>query len=156
VDDQQIDLIVRVVLAWATAQPKIRAVALIGSHARGTARADSDIDLMLLATDPDSFRVAIEWVEQIDWYSIDARPQNWQDENYDAVWSRRIWLAPHSRELELSFAHLSWTSVKPIDAETRRVISEGCRILYDPDALLVRLCNATDYEIQNGDRRHSN
>jgi uncharacterized protein len=108
VDDQQIDLIVRVVLAWATAQPKIRAVALIGSRARGTARADSDIDLMLLATDPGSFRAEIAWLKQIDWQSIDTRPQNWQDENYDAVWSRRIWLTPHSRELELSFARLSW------------------------------------------------
>jgi predicted nucleotidyltransferase len=49
-----IELILRVVLAWATAQPKIRAVALVGSHARGTAGPDSDIDLMLLATDPET------------------------------------------------------------------------------------------------------
>jgi len=51
-----IELILRVILAWATAQPKIRAVALVGSHARGTAGPDSDIDLMLLATDRESFR----------------------------------------------------------------------------------------------------
>ena len=41
-----VDLIVQVVLVWAKAQPKIRAVALVGSHARGTARPDSDIDVM--------------------------------------------------------------------------------------------------------------
>ena len=50
-----IDLILRVVLAWATAQPKIRAVALVGSHTRGTAGPASDIDLVLLTTPPDPF-----------------------------------------------------------------------------------------------------
>jgi predicted nucleotidyltransferase len=56
-----IDLILRVVLAWATAQPKIRAVALVGSHARGTAGPASDIDLVLLTTPPDSFRADTTW-----------------------------------------------------------------------------------------------
>jgi hypothetical protein len=35
--------IIEVVLRWATAQPTIRAVALVGSYARGAARADSDL-----------------------------------------------------------------------------------------------------------------
>jgi predicted nucleotidyltransferase len=53
---QSIELIPQVVVAWVTAQPKIRAIALVGSHARGIARSDSDIDFMLLAMDPESFR----------------------------------------------------------------------------------------------------
>ena len=138
--DPQVDHILQVVLAWATEQPRIRAVALVGSHARETARPDSDIDLLLLATDPDNFRLDTMWVEQINWHSIDTRLQNWQDEDYGAAWSRRVWLDPHSREIELAFVGLGWASANPIDGGTRLVISGGCRVLHDPDAFLVRLC----------------
>jgi predicted nucleotidyltransferase len=71
---RDIEPILQVVLAWAIAQSKIRAVALVGSHARGTARPDSDIDLMLLTTDPHGFRTDTAWVEQIDWHTIDTLP----------------------------------------------------------------------------------
>ena len=40
------------VVAWAGRQSDIRAVALVGSYARGSAHADSDIDLVLLCVDP--------------------------------------------------------------------------------------------------------
>ena len=38
--------------AWAASQPDIVAVGLAGSHARGAARPDSDVDLVILSTDP--------------------------------------------------------------------------------------------------------
>jgi predicted nucleotidyltransferase len=151
--DPQVELILQVVLAWARAQPKIRAVALVGSHARGSARPASDIDLVLLATEPDGFRVNTKWVEQIDWHAIDARTRKWQDESYGAAWSRRVWLAPHDREIELTFVSLNWANANPINAGTRRVISEGCLILHDPDRVLVCLCRAVDRKVENGDRR---
>jgi hypothetical protein len=114
------DLIVQVVLVWAKAQPKIRAVALVGSHARGTARPDSDIDLMLLTTDPHGFRADTAWVEQIDWHAIDTLPHKWQDEDYGVVWSRRIWLEADRGQVELTFAPLSWADVKLLDTGTSR------------------------------------
>lgn len=131
-NDQSIDLILRLVVAWATAQPNIRAVALVGSHARGTARPDSDIDLMLLATDPESFRADATWVVQIYWYAIGTCPQKWQDEEYGKAWSRRVWLADCRWPVELTFASLNWANLGPLDAGTRQVISDGCRILHDP------------------------
>jgi hypothetical protein len=153
---RDIEPILQVVLAWAIAQPKIRAVALVGSHARGTARADSDIDFVLLATDPDAFRADTTWVAQIDWHAIDTRPQKWHDEEYGAASSRRIWLEPHYEQVELTFVSLSWANVKPIDEGTRRVISAGCRILHDPDALLTDICEAIGREIEDADRRNPN
>jgi hypothetical protein len=132
------DLIIQVVLGWVRSQPDIRAVALIGSHARGTACRDSDIDLVLLARNPDAFRADTTWVDQIDWPSIDAHPQTWADEDYGAAWSRRVWL--DRGEVELTLAGLSWADVNPIDAGTRQVIAGGCWILHDPDGLLARLC----------------
>jgi hypothetical protein len=154
VTDPQVDLIVQVVLAWATAQSKIRAVALVGSHARGTARPDSDIDLMLLATDPDAFRADNTWVAEIDWHAIGIRPHKWQDEDYGAAWSRRVWLTDRCVQVELTFASLSWSGADPPDVGTRRVISDGCRILHDPDGLLACLCRAISREIEHADRRN--
>jgi uncharacterized protein len=139
---QSIELILQVVVAWATAQPKIRAIALVGSHARGIARPDSDIDFMLLAMDPESFRADTTWVAEIDWHAVGTRLQKWQDEEYGAAWSRRIWLTDRCVQVELTFASLSWADREPPDEGTRRVISNGCRILYDPDELLCRLCEA--------------
>ena len=100
--DPPIDLIIQVVLAWVTAQPKIRALALLGSHARGTARPDSDIDLMLLATNPERFRTDTTWVAHIDWHAIGTHPEKWMDEEYGAAWSRRIWVSDSS--VEFTFA----------------------------------------------------
>ena len=50
------DRIIGVIVDWAKAQPAIEAVAVVGSYARGTARADSDIELVLLTTRPREFR----------------------------------------------------------------------------------------------------
>ena len=145
--------VARIVTAWAKAQPTMRAVALVGSHARGTAGPASDVDFMLLATDPDTFRADLTWVDQIDWHRIDAHPQKWQDEDYGLAWSRRVWLARASMPVELTFAPLCWANVDPPDGGTRRVISGGCQILYDPDGLLVRLCEAIGPEFEHADRR---
>ena len=147
--DPQVDPIVEVVLAWATTRPTIRAVALVGSHARGTARRDSDIDLVLLTTDPDSFREDTTWVTQIDWHAIGTRPQRWQDEEYGAAWSRRVWLADCHGPVELTFVSLSWAKANPIDAGTLSVISRGCRILHDPDAFCARLCEAAGRVVEH-------
>jgi hypothetical protein len=152
-DRLRIEHTIRIILAWATAQPKIRAVALVDSHARGAARWDSDIDLVLLVVDPQGFRTDTTWIVQIEWQALDSYPQKWQDEDYGAAWSRRIWPAADSRQVELTFAPLSWANVDPPDTGTRRVISGGCQILYDPDRLLVRLCEAIDPEFEHADRR---
>jgi predicted nucleotidyltransferase len=46
----QAERILQIIVDWAKKQPTIQAVAVVGSHARGTARAESDIDLVLLVT----------------------------------------------------------------------------------------------------------
>ena len=62
-----------------------------GRLSRSGSRAqDSDIDLVLLVTDPRGFRADTTWIEQIDWQELDSRPQSWQDEDYGVAWSRRI------------------------------------------------------------------
>ena len=138
----QAEHIVQIIADWAKAQPTIQAVALVGSHARGSAGADSDIDLVLIVTDPRAFRDETAWLDTIGWNAMGARPQRWQDEDYGALWSRRLWLETNHGEIEFGFASPSWDDVNPLDPGTRSVIADGCRILHDPRKILSRLCDA--------------
>jgi hypothetical protein len=60
----------------------------------------------------------------------------WQDEDYGVLWSRRLWLERVRFEVEIGFVRPSWAELNPLDPGTRRVVADGCRILYDPDRLL--------------------
>jgi hypothetical protein len=124
---------------WASAQADIRGLTIIGSHARGAARPDSDIDLTALALDPKAFKADTVWPHAIAWPGM--RLINWADESYGVVWSRRIRFEP-SCEVELSFGPLSWAALNPVDLGTRRIVLDGFRVLYDPDGLMTRLCAA--------------
>jgi uncharacterized protein len=137
------DRILDVIVQWARARQDIGGLALVGSHACGTARLGSDIDLVLLVAHPETFRSDASWVGSINWSGAGVRVAQWRDEDYGNVWSRRVWL-DGGVELEISFAPLSWASIAPLDAGTRRVIADGCRILDDPDGSLDRLCRAVN------------
>jgi len=60
----EIDAFIHDVVSWAATQPGIRAVALVGSHARGAATATSAIDLVLLADSPEQYLAHTGWVER--------------------------------------------------------------------------------------------
>jgi len=92
-----------------------------------TAR-NSDIDLVLLTTNPRAFRADTTWLDAIKWSTIGARPMKWEDEEYGELWSRRLWLEKKGGEVEPGFASLSWADTNPVDLETQRVIVDGCRI----------------------------
>jgi predicted nucleotidyltransferase len=48
---------------WAVKQPDIIAVAIVGSHARGMARPDSDIDVIVIVDDPAPYLEKSAWLE---------------------------------------------------------------------------------------------
>jgi hypothetical protein len=95
---------IQVMVDWAKARPTIQAVAVVSSHARGTARADSDIDLVLLTINPSGFRTDTAWLDAIEWNAIGGRPMKWEDEDYGELWSRRLWLEGNGGEAEFGFA----------------------------------------------------
>jgi predicted nucleotidyltransferase len=77
--------ILEVIIGWEKVHEDIRGVAMVGSHARGTARRDSDIDLVVLADNPEAFRTDGSWIEVIDWSSADVKVANWGDERLRGV-----------------------------------------------------------------------
>jgi predicted nucleotidyltransferase len=51
--------------SWASTQPDIMAVALVGSYAREAASETSDIDLVLLVNDPKVYLENTGWLKRL-------------------------------------------------------------------------------------------
>src|SRR5258708_5014906 len=103
------------VAKWAASRPDILGIALIGSWARGTATGASDVDLIILAVQPEAFRDA-NWPNEIPW-AVQTHAVGWHDVRYGAVWSRHVQLS-NAREIEFSFAERSWAATDPVDRST--------------------------------------
>jgi predicted nucleotidyltransferase len=114
---------------WVSEQPDIEAAALVGSHARGTLSANSDVDLIILTSAPTKYFQDKSWVTKF------GEVRECKVENWGRVESLRVFYRA-GLEVEYGFALPDWASI-PVEAETRRVISEGMRILFDPHAILV-------------------
>jgi uncharacterized protein len=132
------------VVAWVERKQAACGLALVGSYARGAARPDSDVDLVALVDDPKSF-VNERWLNDIDWRRVRASPTASRFAQYGVVWSDHVRLN-NGLEIEFGFAPLSWAGARPLDSGTRQIISDACRILYDPEGLLGAACT----EIYNG------
>jgi hypothetical protein len=135
-DLAQVDRVLSPITAWARSRADILGLAIVGSWARGTARPDSDIDLVLLVPEPLSFRYDEQWLGEIAWR--DARVSQWRDADYGKVWSRHVRLEPYC-EIELTFCPPSWAATDPLDPGTASVVSGGCRVLLDKSRLLENL-----------------
>lgn len=68
---------------WARSQPDVLGIALVGSHARGTATLRSDIDLVVLSTNPER-RLDGRWVESF------GTPLSLEIEDYGPLKSLRV------------------------------------------------------------------
>lgn len=114
---------------WAAEHDGVKAVALVGSYAHGRERMASDVDLMILAEDPDALADG-NWFVHIRPDVRFVRAANW-----GPVRERRFRLRS-GLLVELNFATPSWADL-PHDAGTRRVLEDGHRILYDTGPLRV-------------------
>lgn len=120
--------ILRAATDWAAADPRIAALALVGSHARGTARPDSDVDLVVLT---DS---VAELLEDASWTDHFGRVTRRAVEEWGRVRSLRVGYEG-GLEIEFALAPLAW-AVQPLDPGTARVLREGCQVLFDRVGIL--------------------
>lgn len=126
---------VRRVLAWADARSDVSAVALVGSWARGTGRADSDVDVVVLADDPTALVAGENLPTALGALALLGETR------FGVLLAVRLAM-PHDVELELGIAPPSWAATTPVDAGTARVVAGGMAILRDPDGLLAALSAA--------------
>ena len=125
---------IEAVRQWAEHRDDIRALALVGSHARGDAHAGSDIDLVLLCSNPAAY------VRQTDWVSSIAEVAHSSLEDWGKVRSVRVHYR-NGAEVEFGITGLDWAAVPP-DRGTSDVLGNGSSILLDRDSLLSRVMEA--------------
>ena len=128
----EIDLNVRAflqsVVEWAKDEPDLMALALVGSHARGEASPESDVDLILLLRNPK------EYIKNSDWISEFGEPRHIAQEDWGKVTSLRV-LYADGLEVEYGLSNLEWGS-DPSDEGDAHVIGNGLIVLYEKDGHL--------------------
>jgi len=118
-------------LHWSTTQPHIQAILLVGSYARAEATPASDLDLVLITSDPSVYIKDAAWITH---FGTTSRTQL---EAYGLVASLRVFYTS-GLEVEFGLATPDWASV-PIDPGTQKVLDDGFIILYDPQHSLNHL-----------------
>ncbi len=136
-DSEKLDKILNIIKLLAETDDEILAIGLRGSWARGTAGADSDIDLSILVKDKLRYK-RTDWIEAIDFRKVNEELDYFTDKTYGRVWSRHVFLKSKT-EIEFSFADKSWADSDNPDDGTIKVISDGYQILYDPHLILRKL-----------------
>ena len=96
---------------------------------------DSDLDVVLLAEDREPFVRDDAWVHALGGTGL-IGTRGW-----GPVTERRFVL-PSGFEVELGVAPPAWAATDLVDGGTRRVVTEGISIVYDPEGLLARLMHA--------------
>jgi predicted nucleotidyltransferase len=117
---------------WAEGQPAVRALGLVGSRARDQATDSSDVDVLVLTTNPGAYLTSDDWLD------VFGRASRVGEREFGPIAERRVRLQS-GLEVECGIGAPSWASTAPVDSGTRRVVSDGLRILHDPDGLLADL-----------------
>ncbi len=113
---------------WASAQPDVKAVALVGSYARDAALEGSDVDLLILTTD------MAKYVSDRSWVSLFGEATECRVEDWGKVTSVRTFYQG-GLEVEYGFTTPDWAKM-PMDAGSSRVVSDGMKILFDAQNIL--------------------
>lgn len=116
---------------WAARHEDIKGVLLVGSFARGTAREDSDVDLVILTTEPQRYIDSVAFAEEF------GTIVKWQREDWGKVTSMRVWYQD-GLEVEYGITRPDWAA-PPLDPGTRRVIADGVQVIYGRDGALGNL-----------------
>jgi predicted nucleotidyltransferase len=136
--EREISHLSQAIAEWARSREDVRAVALVGSWARGRPRHDSDLDLVLLTTSPLRYIQTDKWAHDVGADAIVAT------RSWGVVTERRLRM-PTGLEVEVGVAGPAWAWIEPIDPGTAAVTAGGLVALYDPVGILERLIDAVSH-----------
>jgi uncharacterized protein len=122
---------------WAASRPDILAILIVGSHARGTARPDSDVDLVIISDTPAYYLGSDQWL------STFGSVTQIQDEDWGLLQSRRTFY-DDGLEVEFGITTREWAATNPVDEGTHNVVADGAQIVLDPSGLLAQLIGAVE------------
>jgi len=124
------DELVKAVALWAENHVDIVSVALVGSHARGNARVDSDVDLVLQCASPARYLGDLSWISEF------GVAKDVSVEDYGVVQSVRVFYED-GPEVEYGITSSEWATL-PLDEGTLKVLRDGVKVLLDRDGSLNR------------------
>jgi len=127
---EKVNQFLKYISQWASIQSDIQAIALVGSHASGTATETSDVDLVIITDDPNQYLHNLLWTERF------GTVHKQQVEKYGLVTSIRVWYED-GLEVEYSIANEVWAA-EPLDKGTQQVIADGMGILFERGTILSR------------------
>lgn len=113
----------------------VRALALVGSWACEAPHAGSDVNIVLLTNSPSSYVEHEDWLQELGAIHV-IRTLRW------GAITERLMAFSGGLELDIGIGTPAWASANPVDAGTWRVVTDGIRILHDPDRLLADLVAA--------------
>lgn len=111
--------------AWIEPREDVRALVLVGSVARGEARPDSDVDVVMLTTHPARYLESTEWLSEF------GAVERVELEHYGKVTSIRA-VYGNGLEVEFAIAGADWAAA-PVDPGTASVARRGIVVLLDRD-----------------------
>lgn len=117
-------------VTWASAQPDIQGIALVGAYAQGTAGKDADIDFVILSDEPEKYIESPTWTKRF------GAIERCEIEEYGAVTSLRVWHLG-GYEVEYGITTPAWAAF-PLEPGTQQVIAEGMIVLFERGDLLSR------------------
>jgi hypothetical protein len=115
--------------SWASVQEPVTGLALVGSYAYDRPKMASDVDLVVLTSVPDLYVCGLSWIE-----ALYPRAHLMRTKPWGPITELRLRLK-NGLQVEVGIARPAWADV-PLDPGTARVLSDGCRILYDSEGLL--------------------
>lgn len=115
-------------MRWSRRRRDIRAVALVGSYARMQANPTSDVDLVIITTDPQKYLTETKWLR------VFGIVITQKVEDYGKLTSLRVWYES-GLEIEYGFTTRDWVKT-PLDRGTKRVIEDGMRVLFEKETIL--------------------
>ncbi|MFF1445394.1 nucleotidyltransferase domain-containing protein [Streptomyces sp. NPDC058295] len=123
------------VTRWAGNRSDVVGLLLVGSFARGAARPDSDVDLVVLSTAPARYAEDDGWARELALGEVSRVRERGPVTEWRYVTASGL-------EVEVGVGYTHWARTDPVDAGTRRVVTDGARPLYDPAGILGALIQA--------------
>jgi len=109
---------------WGDAEPSVESIIAVGSYVRGSLTMSSDVDIVILTREPESFLNSTVWTRLVVGKAGFLSARRWGPVSEVRV--RR----PSGLQVELGIAAPDWVAL-PLDAGTRRVLRDGSRVLFD-------------------------
>jgi predicted nucleotidyltransferase len=142
-----LDNFVKKLKTWSKRHKEVKGAAIVGSWARGTARPDSDIDVILITPRPDDLLNNQEWLSEF------GAAEKIEREDWGLVQSLRVFYMD-KQEIEFGITTEQWTSPEEINLGTGEIILDGIVVVYDPHKLLEKAIDLTKgSQAESGKRR---